>query len=242
MKPKFPILRSKLVQKGLKKLCSRIKLVKSIPVRGDSWIFKNQDLSISFCVHFSKHLLHIKMFSGWGLLWTFLFSTMKYSTLQIAPVDWPRWILIRHFQIFYLFAVWLDRNACIENISGSIWRRHCGVGHIVRGVLQGQHSHHAGTLSQLVKDSHVNLEFNKEERKKVQSLKEKLNLSDSQNFSANTDRWSSNLVLKYWLFYEYQLLRDNLTLWTSDMQGEGEEKPAEGDFSIYFYQFSEKQI
>ena len=25
-----------------------------------------------------------------------------------------------------------------------------------------------------------------------------------------------------------QLLRDNLTLWTSDMQGEGEEKPAEG--------------
>merc|ERR1712152_6883 len=26
-----------------------------------------------------------------------------------------------------------------------------------------------------------------------------------------------------------QLLRDNLTLWTSDMQGEGEEKPAEGE-------------
>ena len=101
---------------------------------------------------------------------------------------------------------------------------------------------HFHTLSQLVKDSHVNLEFNKDERKKVESLKEKLNLSDSLNFSANTDRWSSNLVLKYWLFYEYQLLRDNLTLWTSDMQGEGEEKPAEGDFSIYFYQFSEKQI
>ena len=27
----------------------------------------------------------------------------------------------------------------------------------------------------------------------------------------------------------FQLLRDNLTLWTSDMQGEGEEKPAEGE-------------
>jgi hypothetical protein len=27
-----------------------------------------------------------------------------------------------------------------------------------------------------------------------------------------------------------QLLRDNLTLWTSDMQGEGEGEKAEGDY------------
>ena len=40
----------------------------------------------------------------------------------------------------------------------------------------------------------VNLEFNKEDRKKVQSLKEKLNLSDSQNFLANTDRCWSNPI------------------------------------------------
>ena len=31
-----------------------------------------------------------------------------------------------------------------------------------------------------------------------------------------------------------QLLRDNLTLWTSDMQGEGEEKPAEGSSILIF--------
>ena len=152
------------------------------------------------------------MFSGWGLLWTFPFSTMKYSTLQIALVDWPRWI-IRHCPIFQQF--WKIQNIpvdCIENISGSIWRRHCGVGHIVRGVLQGQHSHHAGTFSQILKDSmsvvaycHIlshtaKFKFNKD-RKKVQSLEEKLNLSDSWRlFGQHTDRWSSNHIWKYWIF------------------------------------------
>ena len=71
------------------------------------------------------------------------------------------------------------------------------------------------------------MEFNKG-RKKVQSLEEKLNLLDRRNFLADTDRpiRFKNLA--------FQLLRDNLTLWTSDMQGEGEEKPAEGDF-LYKY-------
>ena len=55
------------------------------------------------------NVLHFKMFSGWDLLWTFQFSTMKSSTPQIALVDWPRWI-IRTFSSIAFFrhltAVW----------------------------------------------------------------------------------------------------------------------------------------
>ena len=181
------------------------------------------------------------------------FSVFYYEILnspdracRLAKVTFPK---VLQFVILKMFqAAFDDAIAELDTLSEESYKDSTLIMQVM--VTASQVVKRRTTLSLCT----VPLEFNKA-RKKVQSSGETLNLSDSQNFLSKTDQISENyslfssacrgiiifitttmmtlmiimIMVLLLINILFQLLRDNLTLWTSDMQGEGEEKPAEGE-------------